>query len=71
MQYKTIVFELAVALLLTGLGRYLQLQGMPGGALALTGVLLAVITVMSRTVSYRSDTDSEVRSHHILNHRSG
>lgn len=57
MQCKTVVFELAVAVLLTGLGGYLQMHGMPGGALALTGVLLAIICVLSRTVSGRYGAD--------------
>jgi hypothetical protein len=49
MQSGTLLFELAVASLLVSSGSYLQHSGMPGTALALTGLLLGVVTVLSRT----------------------
>lgn len=49
MQSGSLLFELAVASLLVSTGSYLQLSGIPGTALALTGLLLGAVTVLSRT----------------------
>lgn len=51
MQSGTLLFELAVAGLLVTTGSYLQYSGLPGTALALTGLLLGMVTGVSRTVT--------------------